>query len=86
MEKVEVSISNSEVKRAFLRLVRTEEGFNEHDMKVIFRAVHKRIMNNYPQSIDWMYNLVRREHNNYVTALVRERNKQNIADMRDLHR
>lgn len=78
MTNVECQISNAEVKRAFLQLIRGNS-FNEEELKVFFRNVYTRIERDYPENTKWAYDYVSRKYTKQLgEELKEERGKSKL--------
>ena len=80
MTNAECQISNAEVKKAFLSLIRGNS-FNQEELKVFLRNVYSRIERDYPEDTQWAYNYFSRK---YTTKLSKQIKAQRVKDSKSV--
>ena len=84
-EMVEAQISNAEIKRVVLKLLR-DGGFNETEIEHLFRQVYYQIEKRYEHRTSWAYSFVSRRYTKQVANEMKEQRKNDVLLLNQLYK
>lgn len=83
MERIESHISNAEIKRVFLKALRSGQ-FNQVDLEHFFKRVYNEYDSRYPTNTQWCYRYVSKKYTKQISEELREQRKRNKQDIEEL--
>ena len=83
-EIVETQISNAEIKRVVLKLLR-EGQYNKTDIELLFRRLYTEIESRYPDRTSYVYNYVSRKYTKQVAEDMKKERKQDSLILKELY-
>ena len=84
-EIVETQISNAEIKRVVLKLLR-EGQYNQTDIELLFRRLYTEIQSRYPERTTYVYNYVSRKYSAQVAKDMKQQRRDDTMLLRDLYK
>ena len=84
-EMVEAQISNAEIKRCVLKLLR-EGQYNQDDIELLFRRIYTEIESRYPDRTDYIYRYVSRKFSAQVAGELKRQRKDDVLLLNDLYK
>jgi len=84
-EMVEAQVSNAEIKRCVLKLLR-EGQYNQDDIELLFRRIYTEIEKRYPDRTDYIYRYVSRKYTQQVAADMKAQRKEDVLLLNDLYK
>ena len=84
-EMVEAQISNAEIKRVVLKLLRDGQ-YNQDDIELLFRRLYTEIESRYPDRTDYIYRYVSRKFSAQVSKEMREQRKNDVLLLNQLYK
>ena len=84
-EMVEAQISNAEIKRCVLKLLR-EGQYNQDDIELLFRRIYTEIERRYPDRTDYIYRYVSRKYTQQVAADMKAQRKEDVLLLNELYK
>mgnify|MGYP003620773532 FL=1 len=84
-EMVEAQISNAEIKRVVLKLLR-EGQYNQDDIELLFRRIYTEIESRYPDRTDYIYRYVSRKFSAQVAGELKQQRKDDVLLLNDLYK
>ena len=84
-EMVEAQISNAEIKRVVLKLLR-EGQYNQDDIELLFRRIYTEIERRYPSRTDYIYRYVSRKYTQQVAADMKAQRKEDVLLLNELYK
>lgn len=84
-EMVEAQVSNAEIKRCVLKLLR-EGQYNQDDIELLFRRIYTEIEKRYPDRTDYIYRYVSRKFTQQVAADMKAQRKEDVLLLNDLYK
>lgn len=84
-EMVEAQISNAEVKRVVLKLLR-EGQYNQTDIELLFRRLYTEIESRYPERTTYIYNYVSRKFSAQVAGELKQQRKDDVLLLNQLYK
>lgn len=82
---VEAQISNAEIKRCVLKLLR-EGQYNQDDIELLFRRIYTEIESRYPQRTDYIYRYVSRKFSAQVAEELKQQRKEDVLLLNELYK
>ena len=82
---VEAQISNAEIKRCVLKLLR-EGQYNQDDIELLFRRIYTEIERRYPSRTDYIYRYVSRKYTQQVAADMKAQRKEDVLLLNELYK
>lgn len=82
---VEAQISNAEIKRCVLKLLR-EGQYNQDDIELLFRRIYTEIERRYPSRTDYIYRYVSRKFSAQVAEELKQQRKEDVLLLNDLYK
>ena len=82
---VEAQISNAEIKRCVLKLLR-EGQYNQDDIELLFRRIYTEIERRYPSRTDYIYRYVSRKYTQQVAADMKQQRKEDVLLLNELYK
>ena len=83
-EMVEAQISNAEIKRCVLKLLR-EGQYNQTDIELLFRRLYTEIESRYPERTTYVYNYVSRKFSAQVAGELKQQRKDDVLLLNQLY-
>ena len=83
-EMVEAQISNAEIKRVVLKLLR-EGQYNQDDIELLFRRIYTEIESRYPDRTDYIYRYVSRKYSAQVAGELKQQRKDDVLLLNQLY-
>ena len=83
-EMVEAQISNAEIKRCVLKLLR-EGQYNQTDIELLFRRLYTEIESRYPERTTYVYNYVSRKFSAQVAGELKQQRKDDVLLLNSLY-
>lgn len=83
-EMVEAQISNAEIKRVVLKLLR-EGQYNQDDIELLFRRIYTEIESRYPDRTDYIYRYVSRKFSAQVAGELKQQRKDDVLLLNQLY-
>ena len=83
-EMVEAQISNAEIKRVVLKLLR-EGQYNQDDIELLFRRIYTEIESRYPDRTDYIYRYVSRKFSAQVAGELKQQRKDDVLLLNSLY-
>ena len=83
-EMVEAQISNAEIKRVVLKLLR-EGQYNQDDIELLFRRIYTEIQSRYPERTTHVYNYVSRKYSAQVAGELKQQRKDDVLLLNQLY-
>ena len=84
-EMVEAQISNAEIKRVVLKLLR-EGQYNQDDIELLFRRIYTEIESRYPDRTDYIYRYVSRKFSAQVAEELKQQRKEDVLLLNELYK
>ena len=84
-EMVEAQISNAEIKRCVLKLLR-EGQYNQDDIELLFRRIYTEIESRYPDRTDYIYRYVSRKFSAQVAGELKQQRKDDVLLLNQLYK
>ena len=84
-EIVETQISNAEIKRVVMKLLR-EGQYNQTDIELLFRRLYTEIESRYPERTTYIYNYVSRKFSAQVAGDLKKQRRDDTLLLRDLYK
>lgn len=84
-EMVEAQISNAEIKRCVLKLLR-EGQYNQTDIELLFRRLYTEIESRYPERTTYVYNYVSRKFSAQVAGELKQQRKDDVLLLNQLYK
>ena len=84
-EMVEAQISNAEIKRVVLKLLR-EGQYNQDDIELLFRRIYTEIESRYPDRTDYIYRYVSRKFSAQVAGELKQQRKDDVLLLNELYK
>ena len=84
-EIVETQISNAEIKRVVMKLLR-EGQYNQTDIELLFRRLYTGIERRYPERTTYIYNYVSRKYSAQVAKDMKQQRRDDTMLLRDLYK
>ena len=84
-EMVEAQISNAEIKRVVLKLLR-EGQYNQTDIELLFRRIYTEIERRYPTRTDYIYRYVSRKFSAQVAEELKQQRKEDVLLLNELYK
>ena len=84
-EMVEAQISNAEIKRVVLKLLR-EGQYNKTDIELLFRRLYTEIESRYPDRTTYIYNYVSRKYSAQVAKDMKAQRKDDVLLLNQLYK
>ena len=84
-EMVEAQISNAEIKRVVLKLLR-EGQYNQDDIELLFRRIYTEIESRYPERTDYIYRYVSRKFSAQVAGELKQQRKDDVLLLNQLYK
>ena len=84
-EMVEAQISNAEIKRCVLKLLR-EGQYNQTDIELLFRRLYTEIESRYPDRTTYIYNYVSRKFSAQVAGDLKQQRKDDVLLLNNLYK
>lgn len=84
-EMVEAQISNAEIKRCVLKLLR-EGQYNQDDIELLFRRIYTEIERRYPSRTDYIYRYVSRKYTQQVADDMKAQRKEDVLLLNELYK
>lgn len=84
-ETVEAQVSNAEIKRCVLKLLR-EGQYNQDDIELLFRRIYTEIESRYPHRTDYIYRYVSRKYTQQVAADMKQQRKDDVLLLNQLYK
>lgn len=84
-EMVEAQISNAEIKRVVLKLLR-EGQYNQDDIELLFRRIYTEIESRYPDRTDYIYRYVSRKFSAQVAGELKQQRKDDVLLLNQLYK
>ena len=84
-EMVEAQISNAEIKRVVLKLLR-EGQYNQTDIELLFRRLYTEIESRYPERTTYIYNYVSRKFSAQVAGELKQQRKDDVLLLNQLYK
>lgn len=82
---VEAQISNAEIKRVVLKLLR-EGQYNQTDIELLFRRLYTEIESRYPDRTTYIYNYVSRKFSAQVAGELKQQRKDDVLLLNNLYK
>lgn len=82
---VEAQISNAEIKRVVLKLLR-EGQYNQTDIELLFRRLYTEIESRYPERTTYIYNYVSRKFSTQVAGELKQQRKDDVLLLNNLYK
>ena len=82
---VEAQISNAEIKRCVLKLLRDGQ-YNQDDVELLFRRIYTEIEKRYPDRTDYIYRYVSRKFSAQVAGELKQQRKNDVLLLNDLYK
>lgn len=82
---VEAQISNAEIKRCVLKLLR-EGQYNQDDIELLFRRIYTEIERRYPTRTDYIYRYVSRKFSAQVAEELKQQRKEDVLLLNELYK
>ena len=84
-EIVETQISNAEIKRVVMKLLR-EGQYNKTDIELLFRRLYTEIERRYPERTTYIYNYVSRKYSAQVAKDMKQQRKEDSILLNNLYK
>ena len=84
-EMVEAQISNAEIKRCVLKLLRDGQ-YNQDDIELLFRRIYTEIEKRYPDRTDYIYRYVSRKFSAQVAGELKQQRKEDVLLLNELYK
>ena len=84
-EIVETQISNAEIKRVVMKLLR-EGQYNQTDIELLFRRLYTEIERRYPDRTTYIYNYVSRKYSAQVAKDMKQQRKEDSILLNNLYK
>lgn len=84
-ETIEAQVSNAEIKRCVLKLLR-EGQYNQTDIELLFRRIYTEIERRYPERTDYIYRYVSRKFTQQVAADMKQQRKDDVLLLNQLYK
>ena len=84
-EIVETQISNAEIKRVVLKLLR-EGQYNQTDIELLFRRLYTEIQSRYPERTTYVYNYVSRKFSAQMASEMKAQRKDDVILLNNLYK
>ena len=84
-EMVEAQISNAEIKRCVLKLLRDGQ-YNQDDIELLFRRIYTEIEKRYPDRTDYIYRYVSRKFSAQVAGELKQQRKTDVLLLNELYK
>ena len=84
-EIVETQISNAEIKRVVLKLLR-EGQYNQTDIELLFRRLYTEIERRYPERTTYIYNYVSRKFSAQMASEMKAQRKDDVLLLNNLYK
>ena len=84
-EIVETQISNAEIKRIVLKLLR-EGQYNQTDIELLFRRLYTEIEYRYPDRTTYIYNYVSRKFSAQMASEMKAQRKDDVLLLNNLYK
>ena len=84
-EMVEAQISNAEIKRCVLKLLRDGQ-YNQDDIELLFRRIYTEIEKRYPDRTDYIYRYVSRMFSAQVAGELKQQRKDDVLLLNQLYK
>ena len=82
---VEAQISNAEIKRCVLKLLR-EGQYNQDDIELLFRRIYTEVEKRYPERTTYIYNFVSRKFSAQMAESLKQQRKDDTLLLMDLYK
>ena len=82
---VEAQISNAEIKRCVLKLLR-EGQYNQDDIELLFRRIYTEVEKRYPERTTYIYNFVSRKFSAQVAEELKQQRKEDVWLLNELYK
>ena len=82
---VEAQISNAEIKRCVLKLLR-EGHYNQDDIELLFRRIYTEVEKRYPERTTYIYNFVSRKFSAQVAEELKQQRKEDVLLLNELYK
>ena len=84
-EIVETQISNAEIKRVVMKLLR-EGQYNQTDIELLFRRLYTEIESRYPDRTTYIYNYVSRKFSSQMANDMKQQRKDDVLLLNNLYK
>ena len=84
-EMVETQISNAEIKRVVMKLLR-EGQYNQTDIELLFRRLYTEIEYRYPDRTTYIYNYVSRKFSAQMASEMKAQRKDDVLLLNNLYK
>ena len=84
-EIVETQISNAEIKRVVMKLLR-EGQYNQTDIELLFRRLYTEIERRYPDRTTYIYNYVSRKFSAQMASEMKAQRKDDVLLLNNLYK
>ena len=84
-EIVETQISNAEIKRVVMKLLR-EGQYNQTDIELLFRRLYTEIQSRYPERTTYVYNYVSRKFSAQMASEMKAQRKDDVLLLNNLYK
>ena len=84
-EIVETQISNAEIKRVVMKLLR-EGQYNQTDIELLFRRLYTEIERRYPERTTYIYNYVSRKFSAQMAREMKAQRKDDVLLLNNLYK
>ena len=84
-EIVETQISNAEIKRVVMKLLR-EGQYNQTDIELLFRRLYTEIEQRYPDRTTYIYNYVSRKFSAQMASEMKAQRKDDVLLLNNLYK
>ena len=81
----EAQISNAEIKRCVLKLLRDGQ-YNQDDIELLFRRIYTEIEKRYPDRTDYIYRYVSRKFSAQVAGELKQQRKDDVLLLNQLYK
>ena len=82
---VDAQISNAEIKRCVLKLLR-EGQYNQDDIELLFRRIYTEVEKRYPERTTYIYNFVSRKFSAQVAEELKQQRKEDVLLLNELYK
>lgn len=84
-ETIEAQVSNAEIKRCVLKLLR-EGQYNQDDVELLFRRLYTEIEKRYSHRTDYIYRYVSRRYTKQVAAEMKAQRKEDVLLLKEIYK
>lgn len=82
---VQAQISNAEIKRVVLKLLR-EGQYNQDDIELLFRRIYTEVEKRYPERTTYIYNYVSRKFSTQMSENLKQQRKEDVLLLNELYK